>query len=560
MLLVPAIARADELVVGALRDQDGAIVAGASVTALDAQGTVLARDHSGADGTFALTSATRPAAVVIVARYADPLRIAVPADGSPITAIVRRHRAADLVPSAADVAALPAGTLGAVAEVAPYRIAVPGAISDRWNDFGRGVTTVEGLPFYRLGDGGDITGLLPAHAFGAIGVTDPLQALWYGDRAGGGIVDARLFDRADADRLTDRDAAFSAGNDPAGLVATSWDADGMRRLVAAHGSGALGPVAVDRRRAGRRRAGDALRGRRFGAADRDATDRPRRALRPDDLERRTRCAASSTTAASPMRSSTRPVADRTRSRCGSRWRDERSELGDVDSEHRDGALVLGTTRGNAVRVTAAVAVDYGADASPRRSGSEDESYEAPATNAFAVLPSLNANAALSDAWTLHAGFGDSTLGTPGYALARSALGEVGLAYDDHHRLRAEVLAYAQGEAAPAGLNRGFGLSLGWEIAPRLSLRAWSLRDVEGFDLSEPLYPYGPPAAVAESARFDRDLVWLTWDAPVRVDLLLREGALEGNLRIPLDARYALTLGSYRNPNGTRTFSAGVVRH
>ncbi len=166
-LVLPATAvRADELVVGALRDQDGAIVAGAAITALDARGGVLARDRSASDGTFALSTATRPASVLIAAPDADPLRIAVPSDGSPITAIVRRYRAVDLVPSVADVAALPAGALSAVGAIAPYRISFPGSISDRWLDNGHGVTTVEGLPFYRRGDGGDTTSLLPAHAFG----------------------------------------------------------------------------------------------------------------------------------------------------------------------------------------------------------------------------------------------------------------------------------------------------------------------------------------------------------------------------------------------------------
>ena len=96
----------------------------------------------------------------------------------------------------------------------PYRVAFPTTISDRWLARGRGVTTVEGLPFYRRGDGGDATSLLPAHAFGALGVRDALQAPWYGDRAGGGVVDARLFDRADAVRATNRDAALALGRDP----------------------------------------------------------------------------------------------------------------------------------------------------------------------------------------------------------------------------------------------------------------------------------------------------------------------------------------------------------
>ena len=547
LIALPAVARADELVVGALRDQDGNVVVGASVTALDARGRTLARDRSGTDGTFALATPTRPVSVLITALDAEPLRIAVPADGSPIAAIVRHHRAVDLVPSVADVAALPAGELSAVGEVVPYRISFPGSITDRWLALGRGATTIEGLPFYRRGDGADATSLLPAHAFGAVAATDPIDAVWYGDRAGGGIIDARLFDRADAQRVTDRDAAFSFGRDPTGLVATSWDGDGERRLVAARGGGQLGPlqatvVAL---------VGDAP-GTHYDGAGLElhgATQRTDLAARFDLTETNAdalNAAPDNGSVAEALFDASGRGPDAIAVRL--RWRDERGLAGDAASEHRDAALVLGTTRGSTVRVTAAVALDYGADVP----------YQAQSSNAFAVLPSLSANAPLNADWTLQAGLGDSTLGTPGFALARASLGQIGLAYADRHRLRAEVLAYAEGDAAPVALNRGFGVSLGWEIAPRLSLRAWSLRDVDASDATVPLYPGGPLESVIASNRFDRDLVWLTWDAPVRFDLLLRGGALEGNVRVPLAGRYALTVGSYRRPNGTRTISAGVV--
>jgi hypothetical protein len=547
LLVPPAVALADELVVGALRDQDGSVVAGATVTALDAQGRALAHDRSAADGTFALTAATRPASVLITAPDAEPLRVPVPADGSPIAAIVRHHRAVDLVPSVADVAALPAGALSAVGEIVPYRVSFPGSISDRWLALGHGVTTVEGLPFYRRGDGADVTSLLPAHAFGALAVSDPLDAVWYGDRAGGGIVDARLFDRADAERVTDRDAAFSFGRDPTGLVATSWDADGERRLAAVRGGGDLGPLQATV---------VALVGDTPATHYEGAGLQLRTATQRIDLAARFDLTGTNSDAltGAPDDGS---VGDATFDASGRgpnaialrlRWRDERGQLDDEASEHRDGALVLGTTRGNAVRVTAAIALAYGSDLP----------YQAPATNAFAVLPSLSASAPLSLDWTLQAGLGDSTLGTPGFALARASLGQIGLAYADRHRLRAEVLAYAEGDAAPVALNRGFGASLGWEIAPRLSLRAWSLRDIDAFNATASPYPGGPLENVVAANRFDRDLVWLTWDAPVRIDLLLREGALEGNVRVPLARRYALTVGSYRRSDGTRTVSAGVV--
>ncbi len=540
-------AQADELLVGALRDQDGAVVAGAAVAAVDARGTVLGRDRSAADGTFALTTPVRPAAVVVTADDADALRIAVPAGDAPLAAIVRRHRAADLLPSVADVAALPAGDLSAVGSVLPYRIAFPDSISDRWLARGRGVTSVEGLAFYRRGDGGDATSLLPAHAFGALDVRGALQAPWYGDRAGGGIVDARLFDRQDALRVANDDGAIEIGRNPVVLAATSWDPDGARRLLAARANGAFGPVSASL---------VALAGSAPGAHYAGAGTELHAATRTFDLAARFGLTANDADAATRDDGS---VADASFDVSGrgpnaialrARWRDERGTLADVTAEHHDAALVLGTTRGSVTRVTAAVAFAYG----------DERLYEAGSHAAFAVLPSLALDTPLSANWTLHLGSGASTLGTPGFGIARASLGEAALAYTDRRRLRAELVAYTEGDNEPTAVNRGFAAALGWEIAPRVSLRAWSLRDGDRFDtpVLAP-YPGAPPQAIATTSRFDRDIVWLTWDAPTRFDLLLRGGALEGSVRVPLGARYALSVGSYRRADASRALSFGLVR-
>ncbi|HEV2642516.1 MAG TPA: hypothetical protein VGT98_07410, partial [Candidatus Elarobacter sp.] len=232
-----------------------------------------------------------------------------------------------------------------------------------------------------------------------------------------------------------------------------------------------------------------------------------------------------------------------------RWRAERGTFGNVAAEHQDAAVVLGTTRGNVARVTAAVALAHG----------DEYNYEAGSRSAFAVLPSLALDAPLGTNWTLHLGSGSSTLGTPGFGIARAALGEASIAYADRRRLRAEVVAYTEGDNGPTALNRGFAASLGWEIAPRLSLRAWALRDADRFyQTTSPPYPGGRTSTVAIANRFDRDVVWLTWDAPTRIDVLLRGGALEGNVRVPLGARYALSLGSYRRRDATSALSFGLV--
>ena len=531
--------------VGALRDQDGTVVAGAAVAALDANGGVLARDRSAPDGTFALTTPARPVAVLVQAEDAEPLRVPVPADGSPIAAIVRHHRAADRLPSTADVAALPAGSLGEVGSVLPYRVAFPGSISDRWLARGRGVVTVEGLSFYRRGDGGDTTSLLPAHSFGALDVRDPLQGVWYGDRGGGGVVDARLFDRQDALRATNRDGAVMLGRTSALLASESADPDGLRRLLAAQTAAAFGPVSARF---------VALLGDAPGAHYAGAGAELRAATQRTDLAARVQLTSDDADAAlrddGAVAGFTLDAAGRGPNALAvrARWRDEHAVLGDAAVEHHDAALVFGTARGNVARVTAALALAYG----------DEHPAEAGTYGGLSLLPSLALDAPLGEGWSFHAGAGSSSLGTPGYGIARASLGEAALAYTDRRRLHAELWAYSEGDTAPTAVNRGFAASLGWEIAPRLSLRAWSLRDGDALDTSVPLYPGGPQRTLRFTNLFDRDVVWLTWDAPARFDVLLRNGALEGNVRVPLGARYALSAGTFRARGARRTVTFGLV--
>jgi hypothetical protein len=537
-------ALADELLVGAVRDQDGAIVAGAAVAGLDSAGAVLGRDRSAADGTFALATPTRPAAVVITAPDVDTVRLPVPADGTPLAAIVRRHRAGDSIPSVADLAALPAGALTEIGSMLPYRVAYPTTISDRWLARGRSVTSIEGLTFYRRGDGGDASSLLPSHAIGSLGVRDTLQAPWYGDRAAGGVIEARLFDRADTLRGTDRDAFLLLGRSV--LAASSWDPDGTRRLIAARASQTFGPVSAD---------GIALigtapgatyagAGAQFRAAGRLYDFGAHLALTSDDASTNATRNDGSVTDVALDASGRGPNAIAVRAR----WRDERGMLDTADAAHHDAAIVLGTSRGNVVRGSAAVALTYG----------DEHSYEGGTERGYAVLPTFSLEAPLGASWSVHAGGGAYSLGTPGYAIARGSVGELSVAYADHRRLRAEVVAYTEGTTAPTAVNRGFAASVGWEVAPRVSLRAWTLRDGDALDAQTPAYPGGPLQSVIVRRRFDRDVVWLTWDAPTRFDLLVRGGSLEGNVRVPLGRRYALTAGSYVQRDATRTLSLGVI--
>jgi hypothetical protein len=541
VLLAPAArAQADELLVGSVRDQDGAVVAGAPVVALDAAGQPIGSDRTAGDGTFALSLSRTPETIVVSPNDARAARVHV-GGARPVIVTVTRWRAADLAPTPADVASLPSGSVGALASVAPYRIASARTISDRDLDRGLGVTEIEGLPFYRRSDGGDATALLPSHATGAFSLAAPIDALHYGDRALGGVVDARLFDRADDARATDRDLGGGGGSALAGFAAQSWDDDGERFVVASRASFnvagattqlvALGGTAPGARYAG------------FGANVNVATQRNdlvAQLVSTNDIG-----AFGVTDARGGVSGITVDLAGRGANalELAARAREERGAVDGTSYEHQDVALVLGTSRGRTVRVRATLALAYGHD-TDETSGTLDGT---------ALLPALTLDAPLGRNWDAHLGFTEATLGTPGTALARGRLGEASVRYADHRRLVGEVIAYAEGDDSPTASLRGIAASLGWEIAPRLSLRSWLVGD--GTTLVTQTSPY---VEQTTNRTVQRQLAWLTWDGPLRVDLLLRAGALEGALRVPLGSGLSLAVDSARTPLGARSLSIGLT--
>jgi hypothetical protein len=534
--------------VGDVRDQDGVAVAGAPVAALDAGGATIARDRTARDGTFALSVAQHPSAVLVTADNAEPQRLAAPPGDRPLVVVVKRFRAIDLAPSAADVAALPSGALAALSAVAPYRVAFPTAISDRYLARGRGDVAIEGLPFYRRSDGLDATALLPAHATGTLALTAPDEAPWYGDRAIGGIVDARLFDREDVTRATDHDLHIRAGSTVEGFAAGSQEDDGQHFVAAAHGGfrlagGSGDAIALTGTAASTRYAG-------VGTSLRYDTQRTALAAqaqltRDDDGFASSNGTRDSVAAFALDGSGRGPNAIAVRARL----RDENGPLADGShSAHRDAALVVGMTRGQALRVRGTLALAYGRDETPE-SGTHD---------AVALLPSLGLDAPIGPTLSAHVGFVEATLGTPEAAIARSSLGEASLTYADRRRLLAQLVAYSEGDAAPRAHVRGIAGALGWEIAPRLSLRSWIFGTGDALVTQTYPYPGGPLSTQTFTRTIHRDLLWATWDAPLRIDVLLRSGGIEGALRIPIASRYAIVVESARSSRGIRFLSLGLT--
>ena len=100
----------------------------------------------------------------------------------------------------------------------------------------------------------------------------------------------------------------------------------------------------------------------------------------------------------------------------------------------------------------------------------------------------------------------------------------------------------------------------WQIAPRLSLRYWTLND------SQQLFggpnAYLPPATPVP---LGRQVLWMTYQAPagIRFDAILQrnvtnvsEWSLDGAVVVPLTSRLNFVAGTSR-PNGMRAYSAGL---
>jgi hypothetical protein len=124
-----------------------------------------------------------------------------------------------------------------------------------------------------------------------------------------------------------------------------------------------------------------------------------------------------------------------------------------------------------------------------------------------------------------------------------------------------VTAIAYTQRTTAVLNRnvnGIGIDAAWQMTPQFSLRTWVLRG-NGASIAtiEAQPPYNPDLTTSTAAALTRQLVWLTYDKGVRFDALVRGGALEGDVRIPLSAGYAFSLGTAVY-NGSRVTTFGLT--
>lgn len=184
-LLLAAAAPA-ALVTGAIRDQFGDPIEGATVSTLGGQTT------TDANGTFAL-EVNGVRSVTITCRFCRRTLVPVAADGE-VVAIVHRYTALSApAPSVADIASLPYAHAASVVSLHPFtelndsssvlpgpRVSTYGASA-----FG-GLLIDNGIPQYDIAAGISAWRAFPAFDLRSVDVRDQRDAFRYGDMAGGG--------------------------------------------------------------------------------------------------------------------------------------------------------------------------------------------------------------------------------------------------------------------------------------------------------------------------------------------------------------------------------------
>jgi hypothetical protein len=112
-------------------------------------------------------------------------------------------------------------------------------------------------------------------------------------------------------------------------------------------------------------------------------------------------------------------------------------------------------------------------------------------------------------------------------------------------MRVSGTTYTQRTTGSTTLHvNGIGIDSAWQIAPQLSLRTWVLRANSSSTAAvDPFPPYDPGTLPSTASALTRRLVWLSYDNGLRVDALVRGGALEGDVRIPFNGFAACSIGT-----------------
>ncbi|MGA8534869.1 MAG: carboxypeptidase-like regulatory domain-containing protein [Candidatus Tumulicola sp.] len=558
LLAAPAGAQVP-LIVGSVRDQHGAAIGGARIVGQGPSGTPLAETTTDGVGTFALSKAG-VVAVEIACRYCESRTLGVVPD-QPVVAIVRRFDALfDDSPSPRDLANLPYSHIESAVALHPFALlrqttgVLPGSeLSDRGLSPENALLVDAGAPDYDVVLGSTPYDTIPAMYEQAGSVAPASNAFLYGDRAGSGIVSLAPFGGDDADVAlsgSDQTLRLQAGSDFARVAAGTFSNDSESRqrsdaeltfpLSTTQTLSFNGGTSQDRDYAN---SASTLNGSySFANATFDdaqassdvhasfVADRGGYTAAEGNLPVTDIWSDSNFTAGVSTRGPVVAFADVS----------NRLSTGIYDASAYDAPPIGGTitqnrldlgvaAAGRDADVTAGVGF-FGVDYTGGSDGTSVPSSAHLATPSLAVrlFPNSKWSADLdaSGSFTLPTlwqqyGFNG---GYQGLIYDRNSLYSAMLSYTDDARVRVSVEAASQHvNGFTNGLITSEGLSVSWQIAPAISLRAWTMHvgDSTAPSYADPYYPAGEPSNV--------NAMWLTYDngGALRIDAIYRRDILDG---------------------------------
>lgn len=545
------------LTVGSVRDQRGEPLSGARVVGLR-NGAAEVPGVTDAAGTFALEG-DAIVAVRVSCRFCATTSVAV-TPGQPVTVIVRRYEALlSDAPTTSDLANLPYAHAESAIALHPFTLlaqsstAYPGAnLSDRGLSPNGSLLVDDGNPVYDIASGSSPYAFIPAHFESGAGIVDASQAFLYGNRAGGGSVVATPFgDQSNAFVAGGSDALarVQAGTDDFSVALATFSNDDESRqrgdVSANFSPGTDQTIALAAgSEQGRSFSANAPFGGSYSFADASYSNARLANLyvsattdRGNDLfalsQYATQTVWSDAGVAAGVRSNATVATFADIGVRASSGEFASSEYGyalpsigaNFRQLHADAGITTGDSDYNVSAGAGAFWLQY-----------QNGAQQTPLKAALA-LPSVQAHIFPNGRFggTLEAA-GSFTLPTfeqlynnyyyppETLDLQRNTLQAVSFDYTDESRVRIALEAATQHVAgAAAGTISSAGISASWQIAPALSLRAWTMHVSDNIPPVTTLgaYPFAP--SPTENA------AWLTYDAngSLRVDAIYRRDLLDG---------------------------------
>jgi len=589
----PATAAGTDLLVGSVRDSAGTPIAGAAVRASGATGAAVGSDRTEADGTFAIVLHGIAQMLEVRCTHCRTERVAV-AGRSNVALVIRRYDALESdVPAPADLSALPYGRIVDDLGLVPFSVPSFGGqdISDRGLGGGHGLVVDDGVPLVDLATGASALADFPDRYARAISVVGPQDAFRYGTYASGGVFELRpsdgegsygSLDSGSAPSLTLEPAigvihpAYGESNDDGvlsrradldlttGFAGGTLDAGVGASEQSSAASGGIDPSSrvadlthVDYATASRlyRTFVDVSAATVSQFDDAEQSDEYRsdylaadfRIERPGPIALSagaltTRETASYALPVSPYALLSGRAYDETayvEAQTGDEHYGAHAGLG-LSNVNADESLMPGRSAGGGLSLVPSLG-----GTAPLGGGAFVSADYSQALRVPTLLESLVAPAPESSAAPLD----------------RDELAETAFGFDDSARVRAELIAYRQFATGGGGQREsGLGASLVWQVAPAISLRAWTLRATP-LDFSGSYQPYAAYAGLDAS----RQVLWATYanGDGVRLDAILHRDGVAGNavpldagLWVPVIASTAVSIGSAR-VNGVRRYYVGL---